>query len=160
RVGAGAGATVGKWAGLGTRVPGGIGIARAEEAGMQVAALAVVNAVGDVVAPDGSVIAGTTSPDPTWTAPGSAPPAGLSGTVLCVVALRAVFSKPACAFIASRGSDGITVAVRPAHTRYDGDVVFAIAAPGKDAPGEERLDLAGVLATRAVAAAIRAAVPA
>jgi L-aminopeptidase/D-esterase-like protein len=53
---------------------------------------------------------------------------------------------------------GITVSVRPAHTRYDGDVVFACAAPSKDAAGEADLDLLGVLATEAVAAAVRGAV--
>ena len=56
----------------------------------------------------------------------------------------------------ARGADGVTVTVRPAHTRYDGDVVFGIAVPdGGRAPN---LDILGHLATEAVAAAVRAAV--
>jgi L-aminopeptidase/D-esterase-like protein len=60
-------------------------------------------------------------------------------------------------FLAARGSDGITTAIRPAHTRYDGDVVFAVAAPGPR-HSEGAVDVLGHLATEAVAAAIRAAV--
>jgi L-aminopeptidase/D-esterase-like protein len=49
------------------------------------------------------------------------------------------------------------VSVRPAHTRYDGDVMFAVAGPAPDEPGHD-LDLLGRLATEAVAAAVRAGV--
>src|SRR5262249_21873517 len=48
RVGAGAGATVGKWRGRDHAVDGGLGIASTEVDGARIAALAVVNAVGDV----------------------------------------------------------------------------------------------------------------
>ncbi len=58
RVGAGTGATVGKWRGREHAVRGGLGIASARCDGAQVIALAVVNAVGDVVAGNGSVVAG------------------------------------------------------------------------------------------------------
>lgn len=153
RVGAGAGATVGKWAGREHFAPGGLGIAvERDDEGLEVAALAVVNAFGDVVADDGRVVAGTRAPDARFVAP-----AAVAGnTVLAVVAVRAGLTKPEAAFLAARGSDGITRAVRPAHTRYDGDVVFAVAAPGP--AGSAALDRLGVLATRAVAAAARAAV--
>jgi len=59
-------------------------------------------------------------------------------------------------WLAARASDGITVSVRPAHTRYDGDVMFAVTAPAPDEPGHD-LDLLGRLATEAVATAVRAA---
>src|SRR5262249_56501137 len=63
RVGAGAGATVGKWRGRDHAVDGGLGIASTEvDGGARVAALAVVSAAGDVIGPDGSVIAGSTAP--------------------------------------------------------------------------------------------------
>src|SRR5262249_37651154 len=62
RVGAGCGATVGKWRGGDHAVPGGLGSASGVCDGATVGALAVVNAVGDVVADDGTVLRGSTAP--------------------------------------------------------------------------------------------------
>jgi L-aminopeptidase/D-esterase-like protein len=156
RVGAGTGATVGKWAGRKYASPGGLGIACVDSGSLRVAALAVANAVGDVVASDGAVLRGTTSPQPTYQRPG--PPGGIpNNTVLAVVAAQGGLDKRAVRFLAARGSDGITTSIRPAHTRYDGDVVFAVAAPGPPVD-DGALDVLGHLATQAVAAAIRAAV--
>ncbi|CAN5711689.1 P1 family peptidase [soil metagenome] len=154
-VGAGTGATVGKWAGREHAVAGGVGFGYATAEGLEVRALAVVNCVGDVLAPDGSVLAGTGAAEPGPSSPGSGLEEAEDNTVLAVVAVKAALDKPAARWLAARGSDGITVTVRPAHTRYDGDVVFAITAP----PLEERppadLDILGPLTTQAVAAAVR-----
>jgi L-aminopeptidase/D-esterase-like protein len=155
RVGAGTGATAGKWAGLEFRVPGGLGFGSAAEDGHEVTALAVVNPVGDVIAPDGRVLAGTSSPNPKYR---SAPAAVPTNTVLAVVATAAALDKRAVRWLAARGSDGVTKSVRPAHTLYDGDVTFAVASPDPSATGPARLDLLGVLATDAVADAVRNAV--
>ena len=157
RVGVGSGATVGKWAGREHAVPGGVGIARAEEAGLAVSALAVANSVGDVVAPDGAVIAGTRHPTPTHRPPFPESAEVPQNTVLAVVATDASLGKTDVRWLAARGSDGIATAIRPAHTRYDGDVVFAIAAGARPTSPPD-LDVLGYLATRAVAAALRAAV--
>ena len=157
-VGAGAGATVGKWAGFEHRSSGGLGMATVHSDGLEVSALTVVNAVGDVIAPDGTVVAGTTAPEPAYVAP-SRPQDDLPmATVLAVVATRATLDKREVRFLSSRGSDGITVAVRPAHTRYDGDLVFASAAPGTGPTSPMQLDVLGHLATEAVAQAVRGAV--
>ena len=157
-VGAGAGATVGKWAGRDFGVGGGLGIARIEESGEAVAALAVVNSVGDVLAEDGTVLAGTTAPDPVYSPPlpdGDLP----ADTVLAILTTNAALDKRQVRWLAERGSDGITVSVSPAHTRYDGDVTFAVAAPTvAKPPRSANLDVLGFLATRAVAAAVRNAV--
>ena len=158
RVGAGTGASVGKWAGFEHRVDGGLGISSATADGLTVAALAVVNAVGDVIGADGSTVAGTTAQDRTYKGPAAARAEELSNTVLAVVAVEATLDKRDVGFLAARGSDGITVAVRPAHTRYDGDVVFAVAAPRGETASPETLDVLGHLATQAVAAAVRDAV--
>lgn len=157
-VGAGTGATAGKWAGLSHRVPGGLGAATESLGDASVSALAVVNPVGDVLAENGSVIAGTTAPEPRsfMTPPDRA--ARLAGnTVLVALTTQATLDKRDVAWLAARGSDGVTVSVRPAHTRYDGDVTFAIAVPPQPGAPEPDLDVLGHLATRAVAAAIRAA---
>jgi len=159
RVGVGAGATVGKWAGREFLSPGGLGLATIERDGMSVAAVAVVNALGDVIAEDGSVLAGTTAPNPTFRPPPAPAETAVAGnTVLAVVTTIAVLDKSQVRFLAARGSDGITRAVRPAHTRYDGDVVFAVAGtPERGAP-PANLDVLGMLASEAVATAIRNAV--
>ncbi|HET9849300.1 MAG TPA: P1 family peptidase [Candidatus Dormibacteraeota bacterium] len=159
RVGAGSGATVGKWAGREFRSPGGLGLSVIERDGLSLAALAVVNALGDVIAEDGTGLAGTTAPNPTFRPP-PAPTetAAVSNTVLAVVTTNAALDKSQVRFLAARGSDGITKAIRPAHTRYDGDVVFAVAAPPPAGAPAANLDVLGVLAAEAVAAAIRLAV--
>ena len=159
RVGAGAGATAGKWAGHEFFVQGGLGVAAANDADLEVRALAVANPFGDVVDADGTVIAGTANPSPSFQAPPAEPELGWN-TVLVVVTTIAALAKADVRFLAARASDGITRAVRPAHTRYDGDIAFAIAAP--DGPGRVAssadLDRLAALATEASAKAIRAAV--
>jgi L-aminopeptidase/D-esterase-like protein len=171
RVGAGAGATVGKWAGVEHGSPGGLGIATRREDGHEVGALAVVNAVGDVLDASGAVLRGSRAPA------AERRPIGLrrfaqavsgdeseaaeelpSSTVLSVLATRSALDKRDARWLAARGSDGITISVRPAHTRYDGDVVIAAAPLGRS--GGAALDVLGRLATDAVAAAVRAAVAA
>ena len=160
-VGAGTGATVGNWGGPESSVRGGLGIARAEAEGMTVAAIAVVNAVGDVVGPDGRSIAGSSLEDGRVRAPRrpGTDDAAPVNTVLALVATNAELDKREVRWLAARGSDGVTTSVRPAHTRYDGDVCFAIAAPPPAGAAEADLDVLGVLATQAVANAVRNAVP-
>lgn len=158
RVGAGTGATVGKWAGLEHRVPGGLGVAEAERDGVRVHALAVVNAVGDVLAADGSVLAGTTAPAPSYVPPLPAHDGPPANTVLVALTLRAGLDKREVRWLAARAADGVTRTVKPAHTRYDGDVAFAIAAPPQQGEPEPNLDLLGYLATEAVEEAVRGAV--
>jgi L-aminopeptidase/D-esterase-like protein len=157
RVGAGAGATVGKWAGREYLAPGGLGIAAAQAEGMEVRAIAVVNSVGDIIDRDGRVVAGTSAPNPRWRGLTNAEET-TTNTVLALLTVRAAVEKRDVRFLAQRGSDGITIAVRPAHTRYDGDVVFAVAAPPPEGAVPANLDILGHLATEATAEAIRNAV--
>jgi L-aminopeptidase/D-esterase-like protein len=85
---------------------------------------------------------------------GSAPP---GSTVLAVVTTLASLTKPEAQFLAARGSDGITTAVRPAHTRRDGDLVLALGMFGGPVPTDD-LDRLGMAAVAAVATAVRGAV--
>ena len=158
RVGAGAGATAGKWAGREYFVPGGLGIGVAREDGLEVRALAVANPFGDVVNEDGSVLAGTSSPDPAMRPPPAEPRVAWN-TVLVVVTTVATLGRGDVRFLAARASDGVTRSIRPAHTRYDGDVAFAIAIPPQgNGPGVGELDRLAILTSSATGAAIRAAV--
>ena len=158
RVGAGRGATVGKWRGREHAVPGGFGAAAARSDDAHVIAFAVVNAVGDVVADDGSVLAGSTAPAD---APGFPDPAPFeeqgaedrSNTTLVVVVTDAVCDKLGCHLVAQSAHDGFARALRPAHTRFDGDVSIALATGVVEA----HLDRLRAVAADVVAEAIRAA---
>lgn len=130
-VGAGAGATVGAWAGA--PAPGGVGSASSRIGDAVVGALAVVNAFGDVVDDNGSVLAGS-SGDAAF----RAPPMGEAGnTTLVVVATDARLDKGACARLAVAAHDGFARALHPSHTRFDGDFAVALATGEVDADADE-----------------------
>jgi len=152
RIGAGRGARVGTWRGGDAAVWGGIGSASATVDGATLGALAVVNAVGDVTGADGRVLAGSTAP------PGApAFPEQLVAnehTTLVVVATDARCTKTECFLLAQSGHHGLARSIHPSHTRYDGDLVLAVATGTVDA-GLDRLRIA---ATDVVAEAVRAAV--
>ena len=154
RVGAGRGATVGKWRGRAHAVEGGVGFAVARSDDAQVAALVVVNAVGDVIGDDGLVIAGSTAPEGT---PGFAADEPFSeagaNTTLVVVVTDAAIDKLGCHLVAQSAHDGLARALRPAHTRFDGDVAIALAT----GTAEANLDRLRATAADVVAEAIRAA---
>jgi L-aminopeptidase/D-esterase-like protein len=157
RVGAGAGATVGKWRGREWAVPGGVGVAATTVDGVRVCALAVVNALGDVVAADGTIRAGSTAPAGSPGFPTASPfEEDRANTTLAVVVTDAALDKAACFLLSQSAHDGFARALRPAHTRFDGDIAFAVAtatAPlGERAPN---LDLLRLAATDVVAEAIR-----
>ncbi len=148
-VGAGAGATVGKLRGRAGMMRGGLGAARARVAGgFTVGAIAVVNALGDVVDPaSGRILAGTRAP--AEEGGGFADSVALfaeargspvENTTLVAVLTDAPLSKAALGRVARMAHDGIGRAVRPAHTQWDGDVDYAIstaaAAAGGPAPDE------------------------
>lgn len=149
-VGAGTGATVAKWAGREGMVKGGVGTAsRRGAGGLVVGALVVCNAAGDVLDDTGAVLAGTRSAasDEWRLGPGEA-------TVIGVVACNARFDKARATHVARMAAAGIARSVRPAHTLFDGDVVFAAATNKVDADTTR----AGAMAADAVAEAIRRAV--
>ena len=140
-VGAGTGATVAKALGLGHAVKGGLGTcSRGLGDGLIVSAIAVVNAVGDVVDPEtGCVIAAPRTEDdggfhstvelmsrPRSEWPQAQTVAG-GNTTIGVLATNAFLSKEQANKLAERGQDGIALAVRPSHTMGDGDTVFALA---------------------------------
>jgi L-aminopeptidase/D-esterase-like protein len=167
RVGAGTGATLGKWRGGEHAVPGGLGSASARDGDLVVGAVAVVNAVGDVIGADGSVLAGSSAPPGAPAFPAVAP---FEHTTLVVVATNAVCTKAECRLLAESAHHGLVRAIHPSHTRHDGDVAFAVAtgevplvepvpaasvAEPRDGPSLDRLR---VLVTDVTAEAVRSAV--
>ena len=127
RVGAGSGAMVGKL--YGPPAPGGVGTASIRlPDGATVGALAVVNATGDVVDRAGRVLAGAAGD--AWQrllaeGPPPRPMAGAS-TTLAIVATDAALDKTACNRLATVAHDALALAIRPVHTPFDGDTVFAV----------------------------------
>ena len=136
-IGAGAGATVGKLRGMTHAMKGGVGSAAIElDSGLIVAALVVVNSVGDVVDP---ATGGRSSPArvpttgrlrmrggccvPASESPGSAG----EQTTLAVVATNAPLTKTQATKVAQMAHDGFARAIYPVHTQVDGDTVFALA---------------------------------
>jgi len=160
QVGAGRGATVGKWRGRDNAVAGGLGVAVIDADGARVVAIAVVNAVGDIVDVDGRVLAGSRAPA---TVP--AFPSGVFGdderanTTLVVVATDARLDKMGCHLVAQSAHDGLARAIRPSHTRFDGDLAIALATGTGVGVGDEvHLDRVRIAASDATEAAIRDAV--
>ena len=174
RVGAGSGAAVGKLLGRDQATPGGVGYASTALAGGEtVAAIAVVNAFGDVIAQDGELLGAPHDergelvrsaelipqlPELPYL---SARP-GASTTLVCVLT-DASLDKRGCAILARIASAGIARAVNPAFTPFDGDAVFSMASGSEPprSPGHAAswaLTVLGTVAGTVAAAAIRDAV--
>jgi L-aminopeptidase/D-esterase-like protein len=160
-VGAGTGATVGKLLGIGHATKGGVGFASlALSAGVLVQALAVVNAFGDVVDPStGKIVAGARR------APSSRrfvntveqmfkgrirKSFGAGNTTLVAVMTNAALDKLQATKVAQMAQDGLARAIRPVHTQFDGDLVFALSVGRKRADLNALGTAAAEITTRAI----------
>ena len=150
RVGAGRGARAG-------HVAGGIGSASLDLGdGYVVGALVAVNAIGSVFYPDGrtpyawpyeiDAEFGGRRPGPQPPLSDPAPPESRlaelgrvepgSSTVIGVVATSAALTGAECRRLAVMGHDGIARALRPSHTPFDGDTLFAVASGARAIGGD------------------------
>jgi L-aminopeptidase/D-esterase-like protein len=168
-VGAGLGATAG-------RLKGGVGSASLRLAGgTTVGAIVIVNSWGATVRPDCGrfwaadlALAGEIDRQPAL--PESAldledfsgcSAAGVAAnTTLGVVATDAVLDKPGCRRLAIMAQDGLARAIRPAHTPFDGDTVFALSTGSGPAVRPADLLKLGNAAADCIARAIMRAVQA
>jgi len=161
-VGAGSGAMAGV-------LKGGIGSASAElGAGLIVGALVAANCVGSAMMPDGRTfwawpfemdgefggrtpkaptLAHDPIPDGSRLERSGRMTAG-ANTTLAVIAVSADLTGPQCKRVAIMAHDGMARAIRPAHTPFDGDIVFAVA----KGTGEDRFDHRDVACIGAAAA--------
>ncbi|MFC1974933.1 P1 family peptidase [Chloroflexota bacterium] len=165
-IGAGTGAMVGNILGPQGRMKGGIGTAVIELGeGLFVGALIAVNCFGDVIDPEsGQILAGARKlPEGDFIdtmqvlKQGVGTFADLENTVIGVAATNATLSKEAVNKVAQMAHDGLARAIRPAHTMFDGDTIFALATgqgPAAD------VNLMGAFAAEATAQAIVDAVKA
>ncbi|HEY6672363.1 MAG TPA: P1 family peptidase [Solirubrobacterales bacterium] len=166
-VGVGCGATVAKVLGRDRGGAGGLGYAAVRTgAGETVAAVAAVNAAGDVLAEDGSVLVGPRDDDGEMVrgadalvamerAPDFKVPEG--NTTLVCVCTDAALSKRDCGMVARAATGGIARAVDPTFTPVDGDVAFVLASGDGELRPYGGMQV-GVAAATVTAAAIRDAV--
>ena len=161
--GAGTGATVAK-AGGGPPRPGGVGIASAPAGAATVAAVMVANSVGGIWDDERHEWAAPLAPGQVTRQGGTQGPVAGANTTIGVVVTDAELTKEQANRVAAVAHDGIARAVRPAHTRYDGDTIFclatgAVAPSGTAGPPVPALaDLVETAAAEAVARAIVQAV--
>jgi L-aminopeptidase/D-esterase-like protein len=162
-IGAGTGATIGKWGGMEGWMKGGLGIASLQNDELHVAAVAVVNGVGDVLDERGDVLAGARLPGGGWRAETDPlrrlqierpPLPQIGNTTLVAILANCMMSKVDANRVAQRGHDGLARAIQPVHTMFDGDVVFALMGGGVVQP----TDIVAELGAAAAASAIRSAV--
>ncbi len=170
-VGAGAGLTVGKALGHAGAMKGGVGAAAAwdEAPGGRagVAAVAAVNAYGDVRDARGAVLAGARRPDGSFAdveaaavAPEGPAASPFGNTTVCVVAAARPLDRASLAQLARAAAAALHRRITPCGTTFDGDVIFALCPddpPPADDPPADRLRLE-VLAVRALELAIERAV--
>lgn len=162
-VGAGAGARAG-------RLKGGLGSASAvDDDGLQIGALVAVNARGSVTLgaqpqflawpwEQGAEFGGL--PPPTERVPlgpaGQAQPRLGENTTIAVVATNAALGKAEAQRVAIMAQDGLARAIRPLHTPFDGDSVFALSTQRLQVAGDRAAltDRIGMLAADCLARAV------
>lgn len=157
-IGAGTGASVGKFVSTAQPMSGGLG--RAEitlSNGVSVLAYAVVNSLGDVFDVTGNIIAGAQlasgefadctqhllSGEDGWMTTGS-------NSTLVAVFTNAMFSKIELKRISKVAIAGMARAISPVFTRYDGDIAFCFSLGDMQASE----NVVGVMAAEAVRQAI------
>ncbi|WP_257295285.1 P1 family peptidase [Endozoicomonas sp. YOMI1] len=161
-VGAGTGASIGKIAGFDRATKSGIGCYAIKlRRGLVVGAVVAVNAWGDVVTGE-KLIAGTRSEDGQRFVSGmdilmndqtvQALPG--ANTTIGVVVTNGKLTKAQALKLAQMGHDGLSRAIRPAHSMYDGDTIFSAATGEVDAD----VNVLGIMGAEAVEQAIRRAV--
>jgi len=132
--GAGTGATIGKICGTEYVARGGVGYSSREIGGLEIAALVVVNAVGDIVK-NGKIIAGASEGgkflncNEALMKHMSTPvaPATQSNTTLGVIMTNADLTKAEVNKLADLTHNAYAMCISPVHTEFDGDVIFGLA---------------------------------
>ena len=162
--GAGIGATIGKLAGMDRASKSGVGIYGVEVAGLQMAAIAVVNALGDVFsATTGEKLAGLTTPnregwsdirEAIYAFTQSTDLFTRNNTTISAIVTNGDFSKAQLTKLAAMATTAYARCINPVGTLADGDTVYAASVGTHPAD----LNMAGTLAAQVLAEAIQRAV--
>jgi len=136
-IGAGTGASVGKLFGIERAMKGGLGCYAVEVGKLQVGAIVAVNCLGNILDPEtGEQLAGLLDKDKKniisteeqmLLSFDKEQNLFLSNTTIGVVITNGKFTKAQANKIASMAHDGYGRTMRPAHSMFDGDTIFALA---------------------------------
>ena len=161
--GAGCGASVGKALGMEFAMKSGIGSHAVQSGELQVGAIVVVNAVGDIVDPaTGRTIAGLLDEQRSglrsfraamvdlWEAGAQADSHVGANTAIGAIVTNARLQKASLAKVAGMAHNGLARAISPVHTSMDGDSIYALSVGELDAP----TDVVGILAAECMAQAV------
>lgn len=163
-VGAGTGATVGKYKGVSGMMKSGIGMYAVELGDLKVGALVAVNALGDVKDEvSGAILAGLLNEEQTaflnteemlYKEATQQKNLFTGNTTLGVIITNGAFNKVQMTKIAAMAQNGLAKTICPVHTTADGDSVYALSV------GEVAADInvVGTLAAKVMAKAINRAV--
>ncbi|MGL6105746.1 P1 family peptidase [Romboutsia sp.] len=158
-IGAGCGATVGKYLGLETSMKGGLGTYAIEIGDLQVGAIVAVNCLGDVVDPEDNnkIVAGLIKEGKFLGTENimidnyyDKTNLFSANTTIGIVVTNAKFTKSEITKIASMAHNGYGRTMRPAHSIYDGDTIFALSTSEVEAD----LSVVGLLAAKVMERAV------
>lgn len=156
-VGAGCGATIGKFNPRYKPSPGGVSVLCERFQGITMGVVMVVNSLGNVIDPaSGKVIAGATN------SKGKKVPFTLAGarfqpgknTTIGVIVTDAFLNKAEAKRVAITAHDGLAKTIDPSHTLHDGDTIFVVSTGKKKADPAMLGVWAAQLSARAVIRAI------
>ena len=145
-VGAGTGATVAKMNGMQSAKPSGMAVVTAKKDDLEVAVVAVVNALGNIYDP----LTGA----PVATSDGAAPSGNMNTTISCVLT-NAVLTKAQANKLADTTQDAYARCIRPVHTVLDGDSIFVMASGEVEASFLELQMLAEEVCAAAILKAVK-----
>ena len=145
-VGAGTGATVAKMNGMQSAKPSGMAVVTAKKDDLEVAVVAVVNALGNIYNP----LTGA----PVATSDGVAPSGNMNTTISCVLT-NAVLTKAQANKLADTTQDAYARCIRPVHTVLDGDSIFVMASGEVEASFLELQMLAEEVCAAAILKAVK-----
>lgn len=159
-LGAGTGATVGKFLGVERAMKGGLGSYAVQIGGLKVGAIVAVNCLGDVIDPEtGEILAGLLdekgkaligTEDVLMENYDNKKNIFSGNTTIGVVATNGIFTKSEANKLASMSHNGYGRSMRPAHSIFDGDTIFTMAT-GKV---EADINVVGLLAARTMERAV------
>ena len=159
-IGAGTGATVGKFLGVERAMKGGLGSYAFQIGDLRVGAIVAVNCLGDVINPDtGEILAGLLDKEgkdligtENVLIENYANKKNVfsGNTTIGVVATNGIFTKAEANKLASMSHNGYARSIRPAHTNFDGDTIFTMAT-GKV---EADINVVGFLGAKAMEKAV------
>ncbi len=143
-VGAGTGATVGKFFGIERATKGGVGMCfKRFRDGLIVGAVVVVNSYGDVLDPEsGQIIAGARTSRKgkrfantlkLYLKGVKRPVSAFQNTTIGVVMTNAVLDKVSASLVSRLSQGGVVKCISPAHSIYDGDIIITISSNEIDA---------------------------